>query len=267
MNIQRIVRIVFVLGIVSLMTASCVTNRQIAYLQDMKHNSQIELENKFEAVISPYDELDVIVSCFDQELAKPFNIQNIARTVSGGTSANQNIAYLVDQYGNIELPVLGSIHAAGLTRLQLQEHVRAMLISRDYISDPYVMVRFRNFKVFFLGSNGGKAISVPNERCTFLEALALSGDMNIYTNRSKIMVMREIDGRMVSRYLDPRSSKVFDDPFFMLQQNDFIITQNMSYRNFQQSYVQFGTILSIFTTLTSFATTYFAIMAYQNTNK
>jgi len=79
--------------------------------------------------------------------------------------------------------------------------------------------------------------------------------------------MREIDGRMVSRYLDPRSSKVFDDPFFMLQQNDFIITQNMSYRNFQQSYVQLGTILSIFTTLTSFATTYFAIMAYQNTNK
>ena len=128
------------------------------------------------------------------------------------------------------------------------------------------MVRFRNFKVFFLGSNGGKAISVPNERCTFLEALALSGDMNIYTNRSKIMVMREIDGRMVSRYLDPRSSKVFDDPFYMLQQNDFIITQNTSYRNFQQSYNQFATVVSLFSSLTSIATTYFAIMAYVNTN-
>ena len=30
---------------------------------------------------------------------------------------------------------------------------------------------------------------------------------------------------MVTLYLDPRSSKVFQDPFFMLQQNDFIITQ------------------------------------------
>ena len=28
---------------------------------------------------------------------------------------------------------------------------------------------------------------------------------------------------MVTRYLDPRSSDVFNDPFFMLQQNDFII--------------------------------------------
>ena len=78
--------------------------------------------------------------------------------------------------------------------------------------------------------------------------------------------MREIDGRMVSRYLDPRSSKVFDDPFYMLQQNDFIITQNTSYRNFQQSYNQFATVVSLFSSLTSIATTYFAIMAYVNTN-
>ena len=142
-----------------------------------------------------------------------------------------------------------------------------MLIEGGYISDPFVLVRFRNFKVFFLGANGGKAISVPNERCTFLEALALSGDMNIYTNRDKIMVMREVDGKMVSRYLDPRSSKVFDDPFFMLQQNDFIITQNTSYRNFQQSYSQFGTILSGISTLVGFAATYFSVMAYLNTTK
>ena len=141
------------------------------------------------------------------------------------------------------------------------------MIAGGYISDPYVLVRFRNFKIFFLGANGGKAITVPNERCTFLEALALSGDMNVYTNRDKIMVMREVDGKMVSRYLDPRSSKVFKDPFFMLQQNDFIITQNTGYRNFQQSYGQFGTVLSAISTLTGLATTYFAIMAYLNTNK
>ena len=88
------------------------------------------------------------------------------------------------------------------------------------------MVRFANFKIFFLGAEGGKSITISNERCTFLEALALSGDLSIYTNRNKIAVMREVDGKMVMRYLDPRSSSVFQDPFFMLQQNDFIITQN-----------------------------------------
>lgn len=257
-------RTVIVIALAALSAVSCVTNRKIAYLQDMKHGTQIELENKFEAVISPYDELDVIITCFDTELARPFNLRSAN---NANYNTNTGIAYLVDQNGNIELPVLGTIHAAGLTRLKLQERVKNMLIAGGYISDPFVLVRFRNFKVFFLGANGGKAISVPNERCTFLEALALSGDMNIYTNRDKIMVMREVDGKMVSRYLDPRSSKVFDDPFFMLQQNDFIITQNTSYRNFQQSYGQFGTILSGISTLVGFAATYFSVMAYLNTTK
>ncbi len=262
MNSKRIVRTFIVIALVAVSAVSCVTNRKVAYLQDMKHGTQIELEDKFEAVISPYDELDVIVSSFDPDLARPFNLRganNVTYTTGTG------IAYLVDQDGNIELPVLGTIHAAGLTRLTLQEKVRNLLISGGYISDPFVFVRFRSYKIFFLGANGGKAISVPNERCTFLEALALSGDMSIYTNRSKIMVMREVDGKMVSRYLDPRSSNVFKDPFFMLQQNDFIITQNTGYRNFQQSYSQFGTILSAFSTIAGLASTYFAIMAYRNT--
>ena len=265
MNSKRILWTGIVIALAVLSAVSCVTNKKVAYLQDMKHGTQIELENKFEAVISPYDELDVIISCFDSDLAKPFNIYSAAQTAVRGTQ--QNLAYLVDQNGDIELPVLGKIHAAGLTRLQLQEKVQNLLIAGGYISDPYVMVRFRDFKIFFLGSNGGKAITVPNERCTFLEALALSGDLNIYTNRHKITVMREVDGKMVTRYLDPRSSKVFRDPFFMLQQNDFVITQNTSYRNFMESYSLWTPIISTFSSLVGIASLYLSYRVYRNTNR
>ena len=264
MNSKRIIRTGIVLALAAVSAVSCVTNRKVAYLQDMQHETQIALEDKFEAVIAPYDELDVIITSFDSELARPFNLRN---TNNANYSMSTGIAYLVDVYGNIELPVLGKIHAAGLTRLKLQDSIKNLLISGGYISDPFVLVRFRNFKVFFLGANGGKAISISNERCTFLEALALSGDMSVYTNRDKIMVVREVDGKMVSRYLDPRSSKVYADPFFMLQQNDFIITRNTGYRTFQQSYSQFGTIMSAISSLASLSATYFAIRAYLNSNK
>ena len=244
---KRILRLGLLATLVAL-AASCVTTRKIAYLQDMRHQSQIGLENTFEAVISPYDELDIIISCFDQDLAKPFNLYSAAS--SAVQNGQQNLAYLVDQYGDIELPVLGKIHAAGLTRLKLQEKIQAMLVDGGYISDPYVMARFRNFKIFFLGANGGKAITIPNERCTFLEALALSGDLNVYTQRDKIAVMREVDGMMTMRYLDPRSSKVFDDPYFMLQQNDFIITRQTANKNFMDSYGQWAPYISLFSSLT-----------------
>ena len=263
MNSKSFIRTSIVIVLAAISAVSCVTNRKIAYLQDMQHETQIELEDKFEAVICPYDELDVMISSFDTELARPFNLRS---TNSANYSMRTGLAYLVDVYGDIELPVLGKIHAAGFTRLKLQEKIKDMLISGGYISDPFVLVRFRSYKIFFLGSNGGQAISISNERCTFLEALAMSGDMNVFTNRDKIMVVREVDGKMVSRYLDPRSSKVFDDPFFMLQQNDFIITRSTGYRTFQQSYSQFGTILSVISSLMSLATTYFAIRAYVNSS-
>ena len=249
MKMQTIIRC-GLLALVVVAAASCVTTREVAYLQDMTHESQIELENRFEAVISPYDELDILVSCYDNDLAAPFNLRY------GGQNNNsnwRNLYYLVDPDGNIEMPVIGTVHAGGLTRLQLQERIRDILERNNYIKDPFVMVRFQNFKIFFLGSNGGKAITVTNERCTFLEALALSGDLNVYTNRSKIAVMREIDGKMVMRYLDPRSSAVFQDPFFMLQQNDFIITQDREYKNALDSSAQIRTVLSFITSLASLA--------------
>lgn len=264
MLFKRIFRTGAVLGLAAMAAASCVTTKQVAYLQDMQHESQISLEDRFEAVISPYDELDIVVSCFDSDLAKPFNLSATVTATAGTTGAVRDMSYLVDQNGNIEMPVLGPIHAAGLTRLQLQEAIRKMLIDGNYIRDPFVMARFRNFKVFFLGSNGGKAITVPNERCTFLEALALSGDLNVYTNRKKIAVMREIDGKMVMRYLDPRSSKVFDDPFFMLQQNDFIITRDTGYYNFVQSYAQWSPFFSIFSTGVSIVSLYISYRILQN---
>ena len=267
MKIQHLISTGLILALVGLSSVSCVSTRKVAYLQDMKHNTQIQLENDFQAVVSPYDQLDIIVTCFDSELAKPFNIYGAAQGSIGNSNATRDLAYLVDVDGNIEMPVLGTIHAAGLTRLQLQERIKNLLVSGGYISDPYVMVRFRDFKIFFLGSNGGKAITVPNERCTFLEALAMSGDLNVYTNRNQIAVMREVNGRMVMRYLDPRSSKVFHDPYFMLQQNDFIITRDSGYRNFMQSYSQWAPITSIISTIASFASIYLTFMVYQSTNK
>ena len=82
----------------------------------------------------------------------------------------------------------------------------------------------------------------------------MSGDLNVFTDRSKIAVMREIDGKMVMHYLDPRDSKVFEDPFYMLQQNDFIITRDRGYKNFMESTSQMLTMLGYVSSFVSLIT-------------
>lgn len=236
------------LGVALLTLASCVTPRRVNYLQDMTHGSQIQLEDRFEARIAAYDDLSIVVSSSqpNQELVAPFNV---VRDSKGG--------YLVDVDGNIDFPVLGKMHVAGLTRLQLQDTVTARLTRGGYLEDPFVIVRFNTFKIFFIGAGGGKVVNVPNERCTFLEALALSGGLDNFTPRDRIAVMREVNGKMVMRYLDPRSSDVFNDPFFMLHQNDFIITDGMNNGTLRQEVTfwtgMVSTILSMASLLTSIA--------------
>ena len=246
-------RVLFTLAVVAIMASSCVSTRKVRYLQDMQKLGEVSVDGKFEAKISPSDELRIFVlpngDLEEQELIKPFNIYSNG---SGNmTNTNQGLGYLVDVEGNIQFPILGKMKVAGLTCRELRDTVEYRLKNEGYLTDPLVDVRITNFKIYFLGSNGGRAITIDNERCTFLEALSLAGDLNLYTKRSKIGVVREKDGKMVIHYMDPRSSDIFKDEFFLLQQNDIILTEAMSYVYFKEWMANLGVVLTPITTLAS----------------
>ncbi len=257
---------IILLSLVALLAVGCVSPRRINYLQDMTPLTQIELEHRFEAKVAPYDELSINISSpSSPELATPFNNygggnQNYAVNNSYGYGRG---GYLVDVNGNIDMPFLGRLHVAGLTRLQLQDTLAHMLRNDGYISDPFVNVRFSNFKIFFLGSNRASVINIPNESCTFLQAIAMMGGLDNYTRRDRIAVMREVDGHMVMRYLDPRSSDVFNDPFFMLQQNDFIIVDNFTTETLWSETNKWIGIVSMMSSIASLAVT---VMLYLKSN-
>ena len=258
MKINRIV-LFFALAVMAMASTSCVTAKKVRYLQDMP-KAGMPLNEALEATVAPYDELRIQIlsnTGKDDELLKPFNAMGGSGQMGGGGS-NMN-GYLVDANGNIDFPVLGEIHVQGLTRLQLQDTIASRLEQNGYIKNPLVMARFLNFKVFFLSSSGGKVLNVNNERCTFLEALAMSGGLDWYTRRDRIGVMREVDGKRVIHYLDPRSTSIFDDDFFVLQQNDIIFTEEMGYKFFNNN---LNTVLALISSITSLVSIYALIRTF-----
>lgn len=255
--------ILLTLTLMTLMTSSCITARRVNYLQDMAHKSQIVLEDHFEARIAPADEISIFVSCPHPELAAPFNVYYGTNLSQNGTQRG----YLVDVNGDIQFPILGNLHVAGMTRLELQDSLSDVLLREGYLESPYVMVRFNNFKIFVLGNGTGKVLNITNERCTFLEALAIMGGLDNFTRRDRIGVMREVNGRMVLRFLDPRSSKVFRDPFFMLQQNDFIIIDNINSGTLRNEFAYWSGWLSTLMSTASLVTTILLYRSLSNGNK
>ena len=260
MKINRIL-VYLALAVLVAASTSCVTAKKVRYLQDMPTEG-MPLNETLEATVAPYDELRIQVlsnTGKDDELLKPFN----AMRLSGQYGNDYMSGYLVDANGNIEFPVLGEIHVQGLTRLQLQDTIASQLEQNGYIKNPLVVARFLNFKVFFLSSSGGKVLNVNNERCTFLEALAMSGGLDWYTRRDRIGVMREVNGKRVIHYLDPRSTTIFDDDFFVLQQNDIIFTEERPYKFFSTN---LSTVLSLVSAATSLVAVYTLIRSFWPAN-
>lgn len=253
-------RIVLYLSMVvlAMMAASCTTYKHVRYLQDMPKEGMPITEN-LEATVAPYDELRIFLvsnTGKDDELLKPFNsMQNM-----GGMGNDYRMSgYLVDGDGYIQFPVLGKLHVAGLTRLQVQDTIAANLERNGYIKNPLVVVRFLNFRVYMLTSSGGKVLNINEERCTFLEALAMAGGLDWYTRRDRIGVMREVDGKRVVHYLDPRSTAIFDDEFFVLQQNDIIFTEERPYKFFSSN---LSLVLGLISSLTSALAIYTLIESF-----
>ena len=249
MNKSKLV-LFFALVVLAMASTSCVTYKKVRYLQDMPIEG-MPLNESLEATVAPNDELRIYVlsnTGKDDELIKPFNVMgtNMQNTSYG-------YGYLVDVNGNIQFPVLGELHVEGLTRLQVQDTIAAHLERNGYIKNPLVTVRFMNFKIFFLSSSGGKVLNVTDERCTFLEALSMAGGLDWYTLRDRIGVMREVNGKRVIHYLDPRSTEIFNDDFFVLQQNDIIFTEERPYKFFSTN---LNTVLGLVSSLISVLSLY-----------
>lgn len=210
-----------------LLLTACTSSKKILYLQDVQPLKQQDIENQYEVKIHNDDLLAIMVNSKNPELALPFNMPLISYQVGYQNNYTQRIlGYLVDSDGNIDFPILGKIHVAGMTRKELTTYLKQRLMDEDYIKDPIVTVQFLNFKISVMGEvNRPGSFDISSDRITLLEALSKAGDLTIYGRRDRVAVIREVDGVRTILYHDLRSSDIFQSPCYYLQQNDIVYVE------------------------------------------
>jgi polysaccharide export outer membrane protein len=211
------IRLLFWGLFLSVLLSSCASSKKIVYFQGEGALSTL-YENNIPK-IQPNDILSINVTAVDMKAAAPFNQLN-----SMGTPTTTAKTYTVQQDGTIDFPILGQLELAGKTR---QEAINYLKIKLDkYIVDPGVDINFTNFKVSVLGEvNKPGSFTLPNERLTVLEALALAGDLDIQGKRDNVSVIREIDGKKTTYILDLTKREVLDSPAYYLKQNDVVYVE------------------------------------------
>lgn len=220
MKLNRII----VLAALALVAVGCSSPRKVLYFQNIDEVKLQELSEAYQAVIKKDDILSIIVTGPDKSVIAPYNFTLTDISISTNSSVNPEtttLGYLVDSNGNIQFPILGSIHVEGMTRNQLSEYL-TYEIGKD-VKDPIVYVSFRNYKVTVLGEvrNPG-TYSMKSEKVNVLQAISEAGDLNLTAKRDNILLLREENGRIAHYTFDLRDAHLLDSPYFFLQQNDIL---------------------------------------------
>jgi polysaccharide export outer membrane protein len=142
--------------------------------------------------------------------------------MAGNILSDSPIAsFVVDSNGDIDYPVLGKIRVAKKTLPQ----IRDTLIKRikPYIKDPSINIRRVNFRITVLGEvvKPG-SFNINSERVTVLEALGLAGDLTPHSDRQRVMVIREENGKTTFQKLNLQSADFIRSPYYYLHQNDVV---------------------------------------------
>ena len=102
---------------------------------------------------------------------------------------------LVRPDGMISMPLLGDVHASGLTPLQLTEIIQAKL--KKFIQDPNVSVvltQIRSKTIYLLGEIAKKGPVEMTPGMTLLEAISSAGGLTDFANAKKIYILRKESG-------------------------------------------------------------------------
>ena len=216
---------------IALLLDACSSAKQVAYFQNIDSVSLASSKGLYDARIMPKDLLTITVVTSDPATSKPFNL-SISNTLGTGGRLGSNtgslLQYLVDNEGNINFPIVGTVHVAGLTKNECQDLIKEKI--SPYLAEkenPIVTVRMASYRVTVTGEVAKPGVVyVPTEKMSIVEALASAGDLTIYGKRENVMLIREdAKGEKHVHRLNLNDVNIINSPYYYLQQNDIVYVE------------------------------------------
>lgn len=219
-------------AVAAMLFTGCASPKKIAYLQHAEDENYDATRYQHNIKVMPKDNLTILVTATDPDAVSIFN-KHISRNQNQAGIGGNMYSYAVDDDGTINFPIVGRIKVEGLSRLEVEQLIGDKI--KPYLAEsenPIVTVRINSFHFTILGEVGSPGVKTSGrEKCSLLDAIAMSGDINILGKRDNIMLIREAadGGKSVHRLniLDP---SVMKSPYFYLQQNDVLYIEPNSIR-------------------------------------
>jgi len=227
----KITKILLLLTVL-LSAVSCVTTKQLNYFQ----KSGMGIPNYTDSVgfqeykLQSGDYLYIKVYTVKKEEMELLNDgQN--RDFSNAVDATARLfLYLIEEDGHFEYPYIGQIYALGKTSRELKYEMEERL--KDVLTHFSVDVKLANRTFSIITDNKSQRIQIPAEKLTIFQALAMSGDLAQYSDRSKVKLVRQTEEGTTVKVFDLRPKSIIDSEFYYIQPNDVLYVQHTFAKHF-----------------------------------
>ena len=178
-------------------TFSACAVKNFSYLENNKENFIMSVDDKmykedilFQWKIAKGDRIEI--QAYNQS-SSSINGQ-LTKLLSGGGQQSSTQRYgdegvLIKTNGMVLLPLIGSVKISGLT----EDEAAEMLLKKykTYLKHPFISVKILNQKLFVVGEvTRPGVVLVTNGTMNLFEALAQTGDLTDYANRTNIKILR-----------------------------------------------------------------------------
>ena len=146
--------------ILMILAAGCTTPRTLGYLLDMEYNHEYPAAPAPELKMQKEDRLSIQVLSETPELSAPFNSLLTITDLANQTVRQPILTYVIDKEGNIDFPVLGTLHVEGKTLKEIEQMIAGEIVSKGYIREPVVNAELDNFQITVIGGTGGGVLQI-----------------------------------------------------------------------------------------------------------
>lgn len=205
--------------------ASCADVSKVTYFNNLQDSVIRKQTADLDPVINKNDIISISVSSLNPEASAVFNAPTMTSSATGA-SGGGTAGYLVNEDGNVQLPILGQIKVEGLTKRQAASSISKQLTDKKLLVDPIVSVRQLNFHVTVLGDVGHPmVVTVPSEKINILEAIGMAGDLTLTANRDNVLLIREEKGDKIIKRINLNSSNALSSPYYNLKSGDIVYAE------------------------------------------
>lgn len=219
---------------------SCKSHKDLMILRDAQLNEKLK---GYAEPLAPYtiksnDNLFVSIISSNREMNEVYN-----PSVSGtGRTAVNNVynelpgqyifGYLVDNSGDITLPLIGKVNVAGLTFVQCEAAIGAK--AKEFLKDFTVKIRLLNFRITVMGEVAKPGVYYSyNPVFTVMDAISTANGITNYADLKKVLVLRPSAQGNQSFYLDLSRKESLLSPAYFMQPNDLVFVEPAKYKNVQ----------------------------------